>query len=322
MAMSPPSPWRAYRGSRPSCCTQPRVRCPGGSSSRPRAWSDESWDAALDGLVTRGWVDAEGGFTETGREARAEIETVTDRAAAAPWGAIGEEGITRLRELAATLVEGDGPSPVRTRAPATSSRRRRATVPAYWCCTPGGGSPRSFERRATASPTRASSRSHPISTAVAPPIGPTRRRHCSPRSTRTPPPRSCCRPRRPSRDLPITPDGPIGVVGFSMGASWALWLSVRAIDVVAAVVAFYGAQDVDFQGSRSAYLGHFAEHDEFVDDDELRVPRGHAAPRGPPRRVPPVSRHGPLVLRVRPASRPRSRCRGPRLAPDDRLPTP
>lgn len=73
---------------------------PRGILQATRAWSDESWDAALDGLVTRGWVDAEGGFTDTGREARAEIETVTDRAAAAPWGAIGEEGISRLRELA------------------------------------------------------------------------------------------------------------------------------------------------------------------------------------------------------------------------------
>jgi carboxymethylenebutenolidase len=64
-------------------------------------------------------------------------------------------------------------------------------------------------------------------------------------------------------------DGPIGVIGFSMGASWGLWLSARSPKAVAAVVAFYGMQDIDFVDSRSAYLGHFAEHDEFVSADSV-----------------------------------------------------
>ncbi len=71
------------------------------------------------------------------------------------------------------------------------------------------------------------------------------------------------------RGLAITPDAPIGAIGFSMGASWALWLSARAVDDVGAVVAFYGAQDVDFKDAQAAYLAHWAEHDEFVDDDEI-----------------------------------------------------
>lgn len=71
------------------------------------------------------------------------------------------------------------------------------------------------------------------------------------------------------RDLRITPDGPIGVVGFSMGASWALWLSARAPDLVAATVVFYGGQNIDFDDARSAYLGHFAEHDVFESDDDI-----------------------------------------------------
>jgi carboxymethylenebutenolidase len=71
------------------------------------------------------------------------------------------------------------------------------------------------------------------------------------------------------RNLRITPDGPIAVVGFSMGASWALWLSARAPDVVAATVVFYGSQNIDFDGARSAYLGHFAEHDPFESDDDI-----------------------------------------------------
>lgn len=71
------------------------------------------------------------------------------------------------------------------------------------------------------------------------------------------------------RGLPATPDGPIGVVGFSMGASWGLWLSARAPESVAATVAFYGSQDVEMEESQAAYLGHFAEHDDFVSDDDV-----------------------------------------------------
>jgi carboxymethylenebutenolidase len=73
------------------------------------------------------------------------------------------------------------------------------------------------------------------------------------------------------RQMPITPDGPVGVLGFSMGASLALWLSARHPEDVAATVVFYGAQDIDFLGARSAYLGHFAETDPYVDEDGLAL---------------------------------------------------
>lgn len=73
------------------------------------------------------------------------------------------------------------------------------------------------------------------------------------------------------RQMPITPDAPCGVLGFSMGASMALWLSARAPDAVAATTVFYGAQDIDFQNARSAYLGHFADSDAYVDDDGLAL---------------------------------------------------
>ena len=70
-------------------------------------------------------------------------------------------------------------------------------------------------------------------------------------------------------DLPATPDAPVGVLGLSMGASLGLWLSARVPSAVAATTVFYGGQDIDMDGSRSAYLGHFAESDAYVDDDEL-----------------------------------------------------
>ena len=62
--------------------------------------------------------------------------------------------------------------------------------------------------------------------------------------------------------------GPVGIVGFGMGGSLGLWASVRLSDLVAAVVSFYGTQQIDFAGSKSAYLIHFAEEDEYITDDE------------------------------------------------------
>ncbi len=73
------------------------------------------------------------------------------------------------------------------------------------------------------------------------------------------------------REMPMTPDAPVGVLGFSMGASMALWASARVPDAVAATVVFYGAQDIDFAGAQSAYLGHFAETDAYVDDDSVAL---------------------------------------------------
>lgn len=61
---------------------------------------------------------------------------------------------------------------------------------------------------------------------------------------------------------------PIAVVGFSMGASLAFWVSARLPDSVAAVVAFYGAQSIDFDQAEAAYQGHFAEDDRWVSEDD------------------------------------------------------
>jgi carboxymethylenebutenolidase len=63
-------------------------------------------------------------------------------------------------------------------------------------------------------------------------------------------------------------DGPIGVLGFGMGGSLGLWASVRLADLITAAVSFYGTQQIDFVGSRSAYQLHLAETDAYVTDDE------------------------------------------------------
>lgn len=65
-----------------------------------------------------------------------------------------------------------------------------------------------------------------------------------------------------------TPDAPIGVLGTGMGASWGLWLASRAPDQVGALSFFYGLQRVDRLDVTAAVQGHFAEHDEWVDDDD------------------------------------------------------
>lgn len=44
-----------------------------------RGWSEDEWSAAIGRLATRGWVDADGTITETGRSARQQIEDATDR---------------------------------------------------------------------------------------------------------------------------------------------------------------------------------------------------------------------------------------------------
>lgn len=57
---------------------------------------------------------------------------------------------------------------------------------------------------------------------------------------------------------------PIGVLGFSMGARFALELSAEKTKEISAVVSFYGASNVDYASSNAAYLGHFAEKDEWL----------------------------------------------------------
>ena len=49
-----------------------------------RGWSDEQWDAAVDGLKRRGLMDGDG-LTEAGVALRAQIEAETDALDAAPW---------------------------------------------------------------------------------------------------------------------------------------------------------------------------------------------------------------------------------------------
>jgi carboxymethylenebutenolidase len=55
----------------------------------------------------------------------------------------------------------------------------------------------------------------------------------------------------------------IAVIGFSLGAFYALDLSVADPERVSAVVLFYGTGPGDYRRSKAAYLGHFAGTDPF-----------------------------------------------------------
>lgn len=65
------------------------------------------------------------------------------------------------------------------------------------------------------------------------------------------------------REMPAVTGDQIGVIGFSLGAYWALLLSQERPDDVSAVVTVYGTDDGDYESARAAYLGHFAENDDY-----------------------------------------------------------
>lgn len=60
-----------------------------------------------------------------------------------------------------------------------------------------------------------------------------------------------------------TGEADMAVIGFSMGAYYALELAAADPEHIHSVVLFYGTGGGDFSASRANYLGHFAETDEF-----------------------------------------------------------
>jgi len=62
----------------------------------------------------------------------------------------------------------------------------------------------------------------------------------------------------------------IGVLGFSMGASWSLMVASNEPDV-SAVVLYYGSEGVDFSQVGAKVLGHYAEVDEWEPLDGVKL---------------------------------------------------
>jgi len=58
-------------------------------------------------------------------------------------------------------------------------------------------------------------------------------------------------------------DRGLTVIGFSLGAYYALEISAADPEHIRSVVLFYGTGGDEFSNSRADYLGHFAENDDF-----------------------------------------------------------
>jgi len=106
---------------------------PGREHLQPaRGWTDAEWDEAAGRLAGRGLLRADGSATESGIALHAEIEDMTDRAAARPWAALGAERAARLARVlrpiavrCATIL----PVPNPVGVPAPAAEPAQATAP-------------------------------------------------------------------------------------------------------------------------------------------------------------------------------------------------
>lgn len=57
--------------------------------------------------------------------------------------------------------------------------------------------------------------------------------------------------------------GQIGLIGFSMGAAWALIVASAVPDQVGALVMFYGNEGVDYSKITAKVMGHYCVEDEW-----------------------------------------------------------
>lgn len=64
-----------------------------------RRWPTDEWAAGEERLRSRGWLDADGALTESGRAHRQWVEDRTDALAAPAYEVLGEDGCERLRTL-------------------------------------------------------------------------------------------------------------------------------------------------------------------------------------------------------------------------------
>ena len=72
----------------------------------------------------------------------------------------------------------------------------------------------------------------------------------------------------------------MGLVGFSLGGYWGLWLAQQAASPVRAAVIFYGARQGDYTVSPAAFQFHLAEHDDYVADSGVKKLRKSLAAAG------------------------------------------
>lgn len=96
----------------------------GGDQRTMRGWTEDEWAAGYAQLASRGWVDADGTITESGRSARQQIEDATDRVCAAGMDkeATGraitvEDGVRTLARAVLKSGAVSFPNPTATQSP-------------------------------------------------------------------------------------------------------------------------------------------------------------------------------------------------------------
>ncbi|QXC60227.1 hypothetical protein KSP35_18030 [Aquihabitans sp. G128] len=72
-----------------------------------RGWSDDEWEAGQERLRVKGHLDQAGALslTDAGRRARDRVEAMTDAAALAPWSALGDDDVARLKAISAPFTK-------------------------------------------------------------------------------------------------------------------------------------------------------------------------------------------------------------------------
>uniref|UniRef100_UPI0031D29D2B SCO6745 family protein n=1 Tax=Mycobacterium sp. TaxID=1785 RepID=UPI0031D29D2B len=70
---------------------------------RLRGWSRDEWNAAVEGLISRGLLGADGELTPAGAQLRSTIEDLTDELGFAPWRALPADQADELAEFAKAI---------------------------------------------------------------------------------------------------------------------------------------------------------------------------------------------------------------------------
>ena len=73
------------------------------------------------------------------------------------------------------------------------------------------------------------------------------------------------------RNQPGVRKEPLSVIGFSMGAAWALVLAGARPEDIRKIVMFYGAGEAEYAKLKVDVLGHFAEKDEWEDEKYINA---------------------------------------------------
>lgn len=71
-----------------------------------RGWAEPVWDAAVAGLIERGWMTDASSMSEDGKRQRAAVETRTNELAKAMWADLDDGSVNRLGDLLEPTVDG------------------------------------------------------------------------------------------------------------------------------------------------------------------------------------------------------------------------